>query len=258
MARVKVIAIANQKGGVGKTTTAVNLSAALAKRGCRVLLIDVDSQANASSALGIEASSGQSLYQALIGHKLMEDLIMPANRRNLSIIPAHLDLSGVEVELTQNGTHITCMRDAMEGLRSSNYYDYVFLDTPPSLGVLMTSSLCACDEVLTPMQCEFLSLDGLSKILYVVEQIRESGANPNLKHEGVLMTMYSNTNLANQVIAQVKEVLPNKMYNTVIPRSVRVAEAPSFGKTVIEHDPYGQASLAYQNAAKEFLTRHRR
>jgi chromosome partitioning protein len=188
----------------------------------------------------------------------MEDLIMPANRRNLSIIPAHMDLSGVEVELTQNGTHITCMRDAMEGLRSSNYYDYVFLDTPPSLGVLMTSSLCACDEVLTPMQCEFLSLDGLSKILYVVEQIRESGANPDLKHEGVLMTMYSNTNLANQVIAQVKEVLPNKMYNTVIPRSVRVAEAPSFGKTVIEHDPYGQASLAYQNAAKEFLTRHRR
>lgn len=258
IARVKVIAIANQKGGVGKTTTAVNLSAALAKRGCRVLLIDVDSQANASSALGIEASSGQSLYQALIGHKLMEDLIMPANRRNLSIIPAHMDLSGVEVELTQNGTHITCMRDAMEGLRSSNYYDYVFLDTPPSLGVLMTSSLCACDEVLTPMQCEFLSLDGLSKILYVVEQIRESGANPDLKHEGVLMTMYSNTNLANQVIAQVKEVLPNKMYNTVIPRSVRVAEAPSFGKTVIEHDPYGQASLAYQNAAKEFLTRHRR
>ena len=114
-----------------------------------------------------------------------------------------------------------------------------------------------CDEVLTPMQCEFLSLDGLSKILYVVEQSRESGANPHLKHEGVLMTMYSNTNLANQVIAQVKEVLPNKMYNTVIPRSVRVAEAPSFGKTVIEHDPYGQASLAYQNAAKEFLSRHR-
>ncbi len=258
MARVKVIAIANQKGGVGKTTTAVNLSAALAMRGKRVLLIDVDSQANASQALGVEVDCEHSIYQALIGNKLMEELIRPAHRRNLSIIPAHMDLSGVEVELTQNGTHLTCMRDAMEGLRSSKYYDYVFLDTPPSLGVLMTSSLCACDEVLTPMQCEFLSLDGLSKILYVVEQIRESGANPNLKHEGVLMTMYSNTNLANQVIAQVKENLPEQLYTTYIPRSVRVAEAPSFGKTVIEHDPYGTASMAYQNAAKEFLARHRK
>lgn len=258
MPRVKVIAIANQKGGVGKTTTAVNLSAALAMRGKRVLLIDVDSQANASQALGVEVGCEDSIYQALIGNKLMEDLIRPAHRRNLSIIPAHMDLSGVEVELTQSGTHLTCMRDAMEGLRSSRYYDYVFLDTPPSLGVLMTSSLCACDEVLTPMQCEFLSLDGLSKILYVVEQIRESGANPDLKHEGVLMTMYSNTNLANQVIAQVKENLPAQLYTTVIPRSVRVAEAPSFGKTVIEHDAYGTASLAYQNAAKEFLRRHRR
>jgi len=254
---VKVIAIANQKGGVGKTTTAVNLSAALAKRGRRVLLIDVDSQANATQALGVEASSEESLYQALIGNKLMEELIMPTHRRNLSVIPAHMDLSGVEVELTQNGTHTSCMRDAMAGLRESGFYDYVFLDTPPSLGVLMISSLCACDEVLTPMQCEFLSLDGLSKILYLINQIRETGANRRLVHEGVLMTMFSNTNLANQVIAQVRENLPDKMYKTVIPRSVRVAEAPSFGKTVIEHDPYGAASMAYQNAAKEFIARHR-
>ena len=257
MRDVKVIAIANQKGGVGKTTTTVNLAAALAARGKRVLLIDMDSQANASTMLGVEVESDASLYPALIGEVLLEDLVRPSRRRNLSIIPAHVDLSGVEVELTQNDSHLTCMYDAMAGLRQQNYFDYVFLDTPPSLGVLMTSALCACDEVITPMQCEFLSLDGLSKILYVVEQIRESGANPQLKHEGVLMTMYSNTNLANQVIEQVREVLPNKMYNTVIPRSVRVAEAPSFGRTVIEHDPYGQASLAYQNAAKEFLARHR-
>lgn len=258
MPGVKVIAIANQKGGVGKTTTAVNLSAALAARGKRVLLIDMDSQANASTMLGVEVESDASLYPALIGEALLEDLVRPARRRNLSIIPAHVDLSGVEVELTQNDSHLSCMYDAMAGLRQKDYFDYVFLDTPPSLGVLMTSALCACDEVLTPMQCEFLSLDGLSKILYVVEQIRESGANPDLKHEGVLMTMYSNTNLANQVIAQVKENLPAQLYSTVIPRSVRVAEAPSFGKTVIEHDAYGTASLAYQNAAKEFLRRHRR
>lgn len=259
IARVKIIAIANQKGGVGKTTTAVNLSAALAARGKRVLLIDMDSQANASSMLGVEVeSSDQSLYPALIGNALMEDLVMPTHRRNLSLVPAHMDLSGVEVELTVNGTHLTCMKDAMAGLRESNFYDYVFLDTPPSLGVLMTSSLCACDEVLTPMQCESLSLEGLAKILYVMEQIRDSGANPNLTHEGVIMTMFSNTKLANEVIRQVRENLPDKIYNAVIPRSVRVAEAPSFGKTIMEHDPYGSASLAYQAAAKEFIARHRR
>ena len=254
---MKVIAIANQKGGVGKTSTAVNLSAALAARGKKVLLIDVDSQANATSALGIAATSGQSVYQALIGNKSLEELVVSANRRNLSIVPAHMDLSGVEVELTREGSHTTCMREAMADLREHAQYDYVFLDTPPSLGVLMMASLCACDEVLTPLQCEFLSLEGLSKILFVIRQIHESGANPDLVHEGVLMTMYNNTNLANQVIAQVQENLPEKLYETVIPRSVRVAEAPSFGRTVLEHDPEGTAAWAYKNAAKEFLRRHR-
>ena len=254
---MKVIAIANQKGGVGKTSTAVNLAAALAARGKRILLIDVDSQANATSALGIGATAEQSLYQALIGRKSLTELIMPANRRNLSVVPAHMDLSGVEVELTQEGTHTTCMRDALAELRENDRFDYVFMDTPPSLGVLMTSSLCACDEVLTPLQCEFLSLEGLSKIIYVIRQIRESGVNPELEHEGVIMTMYNNTNLANQVLAQVQENLPEKLYETVIPRSVRVAEAPSFGRTVLEHDPDGTAAWAYKNAAKEFLRRHR-
>ena len=254
---MKVVAIANQKGGVGKTSTAVNLTAALAARGKKVLLIDVDSQANATSALGIEAESADSLYQALIGNRSLTELIISANRRNLSIVPAHMDLSGVEVELTQSGSHSACMRSALEVLRKEQRFDYVFLDTPPSLGVLMTSSLCACDEVLTPMQCEFLSLEGLSKILYVIDQVRESGINPDIVHEGVIMTMYNNTNLANQVVAQVQENLPERLYDTVIPRSVRVAEAPSFGRTVLEHDPEGTAALAYKNAAKEFLRRHR-
>ena len=254
---MKIIAIANQKGGVGKTSTAVNLAAALAARGKKILLIDVDSQANATSALGISAESGNSLYQALIGNKSLEELIIPTGRKHLSLVPAHMDLSGVEVELTRDGAHTTCMRDALAKLRESSAYDYVFLDTPPSLGVLMTSSLCAADEVLTPMQCEFLSLEGLSKILFVIQQICESGVNPTLIHEGVIMTMYNNTNLANQVVEQVQENLPETLYDTVIPRSVRVAEAPSFGRTILEHDPDGTAAWAYKNAAKEFLRRHR-
>ncbi len=257
MPGVKVIAIANQKGGVGKTTTAVNLSAALAARGKRVLLIDMDSQANASTMLGVEVESDASLYPALIGESLLEDLIRPTKRRNLGIIPAHVDLSGVEVELTQSDSHLTCMYDAMAGLRQTQYYDYVFLDTPPSLGVLMTSALCACDEVITPMQCEFLSLEGLSKILFVMDQIRENGVNSRLKHEGIIMTMYNNTKLANEVIRQVQLELPDKLYKNYIPRSVRVAESPSFGRTIMEHDRFGAASMAYQAVAREFIARHR-
>lgn len=257
MGGVKVIAIANQKGGVGKTSTAVNLSAALAARGKKILLIDVDSQANASSALGIFAESEQSLYQCLIGSKSVEELIMPAKRRNLFILPSHMDLSGVEVELTLGGNHTSCIREALEPLRRSSRFDYVILDTPPSLGVLMMGSLCAADEVLTPLQCEFLSLEGLSRILYVIDQVRESGINPDLVHEGVIMTMYNNTNLANQVVAQVRQNMPGKLYDTVIPRAVRVAEAPSFGRTVMEHDPDGAAARAYKKAAQEFLRRHR-
>lgn len=257
MGDVKVISIANQKGGVGKTSTAVNLTAALAARGKDVLLIDVDSQANATSALGIETTAEHSLYQALIGKCRLQDIIVSANRRHLSLVPSHIDLSGVEVELTRTGEHTHCMQRALENLRREANFDYVFLDTPPSLGVLMTASLCASDEVLTPLQCEYFSLEGLSRILYVLDQIRSNGVQPNLFHEGILMTMYNNTNLANQVIEQVRDALPEKLYQTVIPRSVRVAEAPSFGRTVLEHDPNGAAAQAYKKAANEFLRRHR-
>ncbi|MFI3243918.1 MAG: ParA family protein [Akkermansia sp.] len=253
---MKVVAIANQKGGVGKTTTAVNLSAALGAWGRKVLLIDMDPQANATSGLGLEVEADKSVYPALLGQIEMESLIVDTGRTNLHLVPGHMDMAGVEVELTQQGTHLSCLSEALKKIRSSNNYDYVILDTPPSLGVLMTASLCASDEMLTPLQCEYLSLDGLAKILYIMEQIRESGANPNLQHGGVIMTMYSSTNLARSVVEQVRENLPEHIYETVIPRSVRVAEAPSFGKTVIEHDPRCSASQAYINIAGEFIQRH--
>ncbi len=253
---MKVVAIANQKGGVGKTTTAVNLSAALGAWGRKVLLVDMDPQANATSGLGIEADAAQSVYPALLGQVEMESLIVDTGRTNLHIVPGHMDMAGVEVELTQQGTHLSCLSEAMKKIRAKSEYDYVILDTPPSLGVLMTASLCASDEMLTPLQCEYLSLDGLAKILYIMEQIRESGANPDLQHGGVIMTMFSSTNLARSVVEQVQENLPTFIYDTVIPRSVRVAEAPSFGKTVIEHDPRCAASQAYINVAGEFITRH--
>ncbi len=253
---MKVIAIANQKGGVGKTTTAINLAAGLSSEGRRVLLIDLDPQGNSTSGLGVDAEGEDTIYPVLIGHAPIESKIQDAGRKNLSIVPAHMDLSGVEIELTRTGSHMTCLRDALVNLRRSNQYDYIILDTPPSLGVLMTASLCASDEIISPLQCEYLSLDGLAKILYITEQIRESGVNPTLTHEGIIMTMFTNTNLARQVVDQVRENMGPVLYSTIIPRSVRVGEAPSFGRTVYEHDPYGLATLAYAKVVKEFLARH--
>lgn len=253
---MKVIAIANQKGGVGKTTTAINLAAALGAWGRKILLIDMDPQGNATSGLGVEVESEESIYPALLGNTDLASIIVDTERSNLHLVPAHIDMAGVEVELTQAGTHLDCLRNALAPLKKANQYDYVILDTPPSLGVLMTASLCASDEVLTPLQCEYFSLDGLAKIIHIIEQIRQSGANDKLCQGGILMTMYNNTNLSKQVVQQVQENLPDIIYQTKIPRSVRVGEAPSFGRTMLEHDPNGLATQAYINAAGEFINRH--
>lgn len=254
---MKIVAIANQKGGVGKTTTAINLSTALAMRGQRLLLIDLDPQANATSGIGCEPDGEESMYYPLIGEGSVEDKIIPTRHENLSLIPSGMDLAGVEIELARMDDHLVRLRNLLAGLKDKNAYDFCILDTPPSLGVLMTSALAAADEILIPLQCEWFGLEGLAKIVQVIEQIRDTGANSEVILEGILMTMYDGrTNLSRQVVDEVGNYFPSQLYNTVVPRSVRIGEAPSHGLTIFEHDPQGVGSKAYNNVADEFLLRH--
>ncbi len=253
---MKVIAIGNQKGGVGKTTTAINLSAALTLLGQRVLLIDLDPQANTTSGLGIEAEGSDSLYPVLLGECGIREKIQTTRLERLSIIPSSMDLAGVEIELARADDHLTRLRGYLQGLKPNDLFDFCLLDTPPSLGVLMTSALAAADEVIIPLQCEWFGLEGLAKIVHVLEQIKASGANPDLKLEGIVMTMYdARTNLSRQVVEEVAQYFPEEMYQTFIPRSIKLGEAPSHGKTIFEHDGLGLGAQSYLNLGKEFLTR---
>ena len=253
---MKVIAIANQKGGVGKTTTAVNLSAALAQRGHPTLLIDLDPQANATSGLGVEAEADATLYPVLVGHKAAADQITDTRIENLSIIPSAMDLSGAEIELARGENHLTRLAEVLDPLRGSQLYEYCLIDTPPSLGVLMTSVLAAAEEVLIPLQCEWYGLEGLAKIVHVIDQIRDSGTSPEVRIEGIVMTMFDGrTRLSRQVVEEVSSYFPDQLYQTVIPRSVRIGEAPSHGLTIFEHDPLGTGATCYSKLADEFLVR---
>jgi len=252
---MKVIAIANQKGGVGKTTTAISLAAALAMLGKKVLLLDLDPQANATSGLGIEADS--SIYYPLIGEASILDKVIPTRINNLFMVPSGMDLSGVEIELARRDDHLTFLREMLAGVRDSSDFDYCLLDTPPSLGVLMTSSLASADEVLIPLQCEYFGLEGLAKIIHIISQIKDSGAAPDLLLSGIIMTMYDGrTNLSRQVVEEVTTHFPEHVYERVVPRTIRISEAPSFGKTIFEHEPSGTGSRAYYAIAHEFLERH--
>ncbi|MEM7011468.1 MAG: ParA family protein [Verrucomicrobiota bacterium] len=255
---MKIVALSIQKGGVGKTTTAVNLGACVALAGKRVLILDLDPQANATSHLGVEPDANPSIYRALSGEKTVADLVIDTKYQNLSIIPAEKDLAGAEVELAKLDNHMTWLRDLLHGFRETAQYDFLLIDCPPSLGILMTSALAAADEILVPLQCEYFGLEGLAQVVEVTERIRESGVNPTLRIEGIVLTMAdSRTNLTDAVINDVRNTFEETAYETVIPRSVRLSEAPSFKKTINDYAPQSKGALAYVALSMEFLKRHK-
>lgn len=250
-----VIGVINQKGGVGKTTTTINLAAALGELGNKVLLIDLDPQGNSSSGLGVEKKNCEySSYDCLLNDEIStEETIVTTATDNVWVIPATLDLAGAETELGQVIARETRLDDAIEEVKK--YFDYVFIDCPPSLGQLTVNALTASDQVVIPIQCEFFALEGLTKIIETINIIKRR-LNPNLEVLGVLFTMFDNrTTLTKQVIDQVSEYFGDKVFKTKIPRTVRLAEAPGFGQSIIEYEPNGKGAKAYKALACEVIER---
>jgi chromosome partitioning protein len=260
-ARPRVLAIANQKGGVGKTTTAINLGTALAAIGEQVLVVDLDPQGNASTGLGIERKSRRtSTYDVLTGKAPMREAVLPTAVPQLFIAPSTLDLSGLELEIGQQRDRAFRLRNALRDLnKGARAYDftYVLVDRPPSLNLLTVNAMAAADSILVPLQCEFFALEGLSQLLRTVEQVKNS-LNPTLSIHGIVLTMYdSRNNLSNQVVADVRQHMGRKVYDTVIPRNVRISEAPSYGKPVLVYDLKCVGSEAYLRLATEIIQREK-
>jgi len=254
--QTKVIAVANQKGGVGKTTTAVNLAACVAAVGRRVLLFDLDPQANATSGVGLEKTEGGSSYRALLGEGLLADKLKKTAFQGLEIIPSEVDLCGADFELARADNHLQRVTRALEPLLQSHQFDVVLVDCPPSLGVLTLNAFAAASGVLVPLQCEYYALEGISMLNRVMNQLHDNGVNPRLELTGVVMTMYDGrTRLSQQVVGEVRDHFGDKVFETVIPRSTRLAEAPSFGKPIIHYDKYSSGSAAYELLAQEFIAR---
>jgi len=257
--RMRVITIANQKGGVGKTTTAINLATALAAIGKRTLLIDLDPQGNASTGLGVErAVRERSSYDVLLGYASIGQAAVDTIVPNLALVPSTLDLLGVEMEIASAAERAYRLRDALhEHSLTQARFDFVLVDCPPSLNLLTINAMAAADSILVPLQCEFFALEGLSQLLETVEQVRDT-LNPTLALHGIVLTMYDGrNNLAEQVVADVRTYMGDHVYETVIPRNVRVSEAPSFGKPAILYDMKCSGSQAYIRLASEVIQRER-
>ena len=250
----KTIAITNQKGGVGKSTTSVNLAAALGEAGKRVLLIDLDPQGNSTSGFGVEKTAGMKcVYDGLLNDEPVESLIVPTRLENIDIIPATINLAGAEVELVAAISRETRLADLLDPIRDS--YDFILIDCPPSLGLLTINALTASDALLIPIQCEFYALEGLSKLLDSMKLVKNR-LNRGLEVFGVLLTMYDGrTTLAHQVVDEVRTFFGNKVFETKIPRTVRLAEAPSYGQSIIEYNSSGKGAKAYRDLAKEVMNR---
>ena len=258
----RILSLANQKGGVGKTTTAINLGTALAAIGERVLIVDLDPQGNASTGLGIDRRSRNvSTYDVLIGEAPLRDAVVATAVPRLHIAASTMDLSGLELELGSTRDRAFRLRDAIAALNTNAHrdtdYTYVLIDCPPSLNLLTVNAMAASDAILVPLQCEFFALEGLSQLLQTVEQVR-STLNPNLSIHGIVLTMFdSRNNLSNQVVADVRQFMGSKVYNTMIPRNVRISEAPSYGKPVLVYDLKCVGSEAYLKLATEVIQRER-
>jgi len=249
----RVVALANQKGGVGKTTTAINLGASVAACDRKVLLIDLDPQANATSGLGLSKTEALSMYSVLLDGASLRSVVRETELATLHVAPSSVDLVGAEVELGDEEDKQFRLRKAIEPVRGD--YDYILIDSPPSLGLLTVNALVASDSVLVPMQCEYFALEGVSQLLNTIERVR-GGLNPALEIEGLALTMYDDRmNLAKQVAQEVRAHFGPKVYDTVIPRNVRLGEAPSFGKPIILYDIRSRGSEAYVSLAREFIRR---
>ena len=252
----KIISLTNQKGGVGKTTTCVNLASFVADSGKHVLLIDVDPQGNAGASVGVDAENiKNSIYEVLLGEISVKDAIYPSVVKNLDVIPSTVDLAGAEVDLVYMDNRENILKNALKDI--SNDYDYIFLDCPPSLGLLTVNALTASNSIIIPIQCEYFALVGLGQLMNTVRLIKKH-LNPNIEIEGVLLTMKDNrSNLVGQVSEEIKKYFGSKVYNTYIPRNVRLAESPSHGQPILLYDNKSRGAIAYKMLADEFLSNNK-